>query len=342
MTVEQEGLQPLEVLWQMLFISAVYIVCSMIGDNGYMTNYLGFIAAFISFYFIMRIPGWHNILRGRISKYTRNHLVIYAVLISIIMVFLPAICSVCVNPKDVNYNRFARRIMLYSNFDKLQEAGYRYTETDAEFMVIMNHAMQQSDGGDPLSNDYHMLHPSVSTGQSPVVLNDLSMPLAFFGAYGTWLTTALFFLLLIALVSLVMNHTLTFRVTHGYNLTNEMQWRLLAIFMWAGTSVYIYVSYLGWIPFTGRLIPGYGVDAVGEALETSLLLAFMASVTCKVAGMPAEKMKNRSVKDRHEESVSNKWSMEELATTVEKKDDSLSVLERTEPSTKDWSMDDFK
>ena len=55
--------------------------------------------------------------------------------------------------------------------------------------------------------------------------------------------------------------------------------RLLAMFMWVGTSLYIYFSYIDWLPFTGRLNPGFGVDAVGEALETAFLLAFMATVT---------------------------------------------------------------
>ena len=64
-------------------------------------------------------------------------------------------------------------------------------------------------------------------------------------------------------------------------LTRAMQWRLLAMMMWVGTSFYIYLSYVGKLPFTGRLNPGCGVDAVGEALETAFLLAFMAAVTCR-------------------------------------------------------------
>jgi hypothetical protein len=71
--------------------------------------------------------------------------------------------------------------------------------------------------------------------------------------------------------------------TYRYDsyLTNAMQWRLLAMFMWLGTSIYIYFSYIAWLPFTGRLIPGFGVDSVGEALETAILLAFIAAVTYK-------------------------------------------------------------
>jgi hypothetical protein len=53
------------------------------------------------------------------------------------------------------------------------------------------------------------------------------------------------------------------------------------MFMWVGTSLYIYLSYIDWLPFTGRLNPGLGVDAVGEALETAILLAFMAAAGFK-------------------------------------------------------------
>lgn len=51
--------------------------------------------------------------------------------------------------------------------------------------------------------------------------------------------------------------------------------------MWVGTTLYLYISYLGQLPFTGRLNPGFGVDSVGEMLETALLLAFMTATALK-------------------------------------------------------------
>jgi hypothetical protein len=171
--------------------------------------------------------------------------------------------------------------MLYSNFDDLQKSGYRYCESDAEFMVIMSHYMQQQQTQDPLSNDTHFMHASVSSGQSPVALNDLSVPIAFFGSYGIKATTVVYFLLLTVLIVLILTYSLSYADDFSTKLTNAMQWRLLALFMWVGTSLYIYFSYIDWLPFTGRLNPGFGVDAVGEALETAFLLAFMAAVTYK-------------------------------------------------------------
>lgn len=277
----QEGLQPLEVLWQMLFISIFYIVAAMVADNGYMTNYLGFFETFLCIYFLIKIPGWEDILAFRINNRTARWVYVYLGILLALIVFLPKICSMMYDPNDVHYERFARRMMLYSNFDDLQDAGYRYTETDAEFMVVMSHYMQHRHGGDPLSNDKHLLHASVSSGQSPVVLNDLSMPVAFFGSYGTTMATMLFFLLLGTLLFVVMRFSLSMANGGNEDLREPFMWRILAVSLWVGTSLYLYFSYIDLLPFTGRLIPGYGVDAVGEALETAILLAFMASFGAK-------------------------------------------------------------
>ena len=65
----------------------------------------------------------------------------------------------------------------------------------------------------------------------------------------------------------------------GLPLDVRLVWRMLAMLMWVGTSVYLYCSYTGHFPFTGRLNPGLGVDSVGEALESTMLLAFMTA-TC--------------------------------------------------------------
>ena len=276
-----EGKMPRHTIFcQMFFISLAYIAAAMTGDHGYMTNYLGFAMCFICFYFLLERPAAYDnkvFQMARKEKYWVNGTM---VVLSVLMMSLPFICSLLFSPEKVNYDRFARRVMLYSNFDELERSGYRYSESDAEFMVIMSHYMRPADGRDPLSNDDHFLHTSISSGQSPVVLNDLSLPAAFFGAYGIYLTSAVYFLLLFILMWTVMQFSLSYN-DNDARLTRAMQWRLLAMMMWIGTSFYINLSYVGRLPFTGRLNPGLGVDAVGEALETAFLLAFMASVTCR-------------------------------------------------------------
>lgn len=272
------------ILAQMLLIVMVYTVCAMVGDNGYMTNFLGFAMCMTAFFFMVkRPPSYMNRDMSKEARSERKWVNITLAAVCILVWLLPVICSKMFNPENVDYSRLSRRVMLYSNFDDLQRSGYRYSESDAEFMVIMSHYMQGDSLGredrDPLSNDAHFMHPSVSSGQSPVALNDLSVPIAFFGSYNSFLTHIVYFSLLALLMWVVLRHTVYYVDRYKPRLTSTMQWRLMAMFMWVGTSLYIYFSYIDWLPFTGRLNPGFGVDAVGEALETAFLLAFMGTVT---------------------------------------------------------------
>ena len=264
----------------MFVVTIVYIIAAFLSDFGYMTNYIGFFLFFLFTFWIVKRPETTHDRKAYESLKTENRWV-YGLLsvFALIAMMLTFICHWYFDTEKVNYTRYARRIMLFTDFSDLKKSGYRYNESDAEFMVIMSHYMQNSDSHDPLSNDSHALHPSISTGQSPVVLNDLSVPVAFIGSYG-WMATIVFFGLLAILAWLVMRYCMEHIVDEAY-LTTAMQWRILALFMWVSTSIYIYLSYHSWLPFTGRLNPGFGVDAVGEALETAILLAFMASITCK-------------------------------------------------------------
>ena len=276
------------VFFEMIIISLLYIAFAMIADNGYVTNYVGILTAVICFYYIydrntfLGMPDVQNY--DKESKWT----VAVTIFAALFAFLLPNLCSYLFDPSQVHYNRLSRRVMLYSDFERQQESGYRYAESDTEFMAIMSHYMQmESDRhqcDDPLCNEGHFLHPSISTGQSPVVLNDLSVPVAFIGAYGVGRASAIFFLLLLALFIHVIRFSMAYSSEDNdpdSYLTYATQWRLLALFMWIGTSFYIYMSYIGFIPFTGRLIPGFGVDSVGEALESAILLAFMAAVTLR-------------------------------------------------------------
>lgn len=271
------------VFFEMIVISFIYIGCAMVADNGYMTNYIGFLLTVLCFYFIIDKGGSWEVQNEEEAERESKWVACLAVFSLVLFITLPTLCSKLFSTDDVNYNRFSRRIMLYSDFSDLQSSGYRYAESDTEFMTIMSHYMQNNKGHDPLSNEDHFLHSSVSTGQSPVVLNDLSVPVAFIGSYGVVRSSAVYFMLLFALLILVVQFSLGYETTEGWEsfLTTSMQWRLLALFMWIGTSFYIYMSYLGQVPFTGRLNPGFGVDAVGEALESAILLAFMAAVTIR-------------------------------------------------------------
>ena len=168
--------------------------------------------------------------------------------------------------------------ILTDTLDKYRNSGYRYAVSDTEFMTVMVHGRYNLSGKDPLSPERHVLHPSVSTGQSPVVLNDVSLPSAFFGTYG-WSAYLVYFSLMVLLIIAVVAYSLPSKrqMDLGSEIDVRTIWRLLAVMMWAGTSFYLYLSYVGRFPFTGRLNPGFGVDSVGEALESVILLAFMTA-----------------------------------------------------------------
>ena len=276
-----------------LAISVMMLVAAIIlpsADTGYFTNYMGF-ACFIVFLYIIvwkydsASPGWDEKDSDAKERLWMN--VLMGALMVIVVVGIPKAMRWLYDPNDVDYSRKTRRFMMFSQFNDYRNSGYRYAVSDTEFMTVMVHGMFNTDGADPLSPERHQLHPSVSSGQSPVVLNDVSMPVAFFGTYG-WTTYIVYFSLILLLVVTVVGYSLPSqkRMNEGTAIDRMTVWRLLSMLMWAGTSYYLYVSYSGRFPFTGRLNPGLGLDSVGEALESTILLAFMTATQLWQEEMP--------------------------------------------------------
>ena len=206
-------------------------------------------------------------------KGIRNAMISFLVL----MVFFIKIVLPIILPVDaVTYDRKSQRFNAAWQTERYFDSGYRTANSNQEFFMISDHYMFNNDGSDPLSSTKRVLHSSISTGQSPVILNDVSAQSSFFGTYGVGAFIA-FFTLLTVLSWLVLSYTLT---KEG-ELSKQRLYRLMAILLWLSSTIYLYVSYSGLIPFTGRLIPGYGLEAVGEALETSVLLAFMTASPVK-------------------------------------------------------------
>ena len=258
---------------QMVVITLIYIVAAIaLGDKGYVTNYIGFVAAAILLYFMSA--------KGKALRHEGRNTLLIAMGVMLFALFvLPRLVPMQYNVNEVSYDRTARRFELFSQFDKYLNSGYRYAVADAEFMTVLTHYMYNTSGSDPLSPEKHSLHPSISSGQSPVVVNDVAVPSSFFGSYGL-LAYILFFGLIVALCIIVIWHNMKMPEYSGrVQSSPQIMWRTLAVMMWAGTSIYLYASYIGGVPFTGRLCPGLGVDAVGEAIESTLLLAFMTATS---------------------------------------------------------------
>ncbi|GAB6011480.1 hypothetical protein [Viscerimonas tarda] len=128
---------------------------------------------------------------------------------------------------------------MYVDFKEVQKTGYRYNDSDAEFMVALSHYMFGNIKNDDSMSEHYPLHSSVSTGQSPVVLNDVSFPAAFYAPMRG--STFIFFGLLSALLLLVLGFSIGGIKEYGISkpkLHTQMRWRILAVCMWAGTSLY--------------------------------------------------------------------------------------------------------
>lgn len=261
------------------------------GDMGYFTNFVGFVV-FVYVIYALSFKSAHieqsDPAERRANEIERRQLGwlfagLTVMLVLTLHVFVP---NYMLDADKVDFGRGTRRMSLSADFNRYSRSGYRYAVQDVEFMIVMDHYLNWNRGADPLNNESKPLHPSVSSGQSPVVLNDVSLQAAFLGAYGMVAYLA-YALLLVTLAWAVAHHSLPDRVTsrqskeRGKALTvsRTTAWRLLAMLMWVGTTVYLFLSYMGWLPFTGRLNPGLGVDAVGEALESAVLLAFMTATS---------------------------------------------------------------
>ena len=280
----------------MLAAAVVHFVAAVgfgAGDMGYFTNFVGFVVFVYIIYALsfkstyLEQSGADERVANDIEKRQLGWLFagMAVLLVVVLHVFVP---NYVLDPDKVDFGRGTRRMSLSADFNNYSRSGYRYAVQDVEFMIVMDHYLNWNRGADPLSNEDKPLHPSVSGGQSPVVLNDVSLPAAFLGAWGAVAYLA-YGLLLALLAWAVVHHSVPDRQSsrqsvqplNALTVSRTASWRLLAMLMWVGTTVYLFLSYMGWLPFTGRLNPGLGVDAVGEALESAVLLAFMTA--CSVA-----------------------------------------------------------
>ena len=263
-----------------VFLIFLVFVFAIIPDQGYMVAYLGLFCAVMIFpVMTYKVKYYNTATKGSMQR--MNNIYRRAIVLVLLAVLLggPFLFSLLMNPDEVSWGRFDRRMQMFSSYNETRESGYRYSEADMEFMQIMCHYMQDYEiTEDPLSNDEHFLHKSISTGQSPVVLNDVSAQAAFFGPIG-WPAHMIFFLLLVVLLGTVQLFCFASEYRDdGASSFKMTRHRLTAVLIWVGASAYLYISYLGLFPYTGRLIYGFGVDSVGEALEICVLLAFMTHI----------------------------------------------------------------
>jgi hypothetical protein len=188
------------------------------------------------------------------------------------------------DPENIDYNRSVRRIHNYLDADRVKETGYLYSESDMQWMEIMRYYAEKANRGQGSNYDIYgednNFHSLVASGQSPVILNDLSVPGVYLGSLRCWAWVGLLFG-----VTALSVFVFWFSIgdnwrkdPNDFEITPRLIGRLLASQLWLGATLYLLASYYWKVPFTGRLIPGFGVDAVGEALEIIILFAFMCAL----------------------------------------------------------------
>ena len=273
-------------LW-LWIIGTLAFVCSFvligISDFGFVINVIGIAATWIFLIFccskVDASAGKNNIL---ILKWNFGLglmvgiLVIYFVVVGIFNFYS--------NTEKIDYSRESRRIQNYISPSEVKNAGYLYSENDMQWMEVMRHyAEKVGDGrGDnyDIYSEENNFHQLVSTGQSPVILNDVGIPVVYLGSMRGWGWFGLLFgLLALGFFVYLFSIGDTWRQdSEKFTINRQLIGQLLAANLWIGVTLYLLASYYCMVLFTGRLIPGFGVDAVGEALEIIVLFAFMCTL----------------------------------------------------------------
>ena len=263
-----------------LFISLVISCCFVIigmSDNGFFINIFGIVFCWI----VLMLSATKYYEKKKRWNNFAGLLVLGMGICILAVVGAKVFLS---NPEKIDYGRSTRRVENCIDPDKVKEAGYLYTESDMQWMEVMRHYAEKVNAGkgddyDIYSEDNNF-HQLVSSGQSPVILNDVSVPAVYLGSLRGWGWFGLLFGVL-ALGVFIYWFSIgdTWREKpQNFTINRQLIGRLLAGNLWIGVTLYLLVSYYWFVPFTGRLIPGFGVDAVGEALEIIVLFAFMCAL----------------------------------------------------------------
>jgi len=272
-------------LWPWI-VGTLAFVCSFvsigISDFGFFINVFGIAATWIFLIFCCSKvdSGVGNNTSLIILKWNFGLGLILGILVIYFVVV--GIFNLYSNTEKIDYSRESRRIQNCISSNEVKNAGYLYSESDMQWMEVMRHYAEKVETG--RGDDYDIyseennFHQLVSTGQSPVILNDVGIPGVYLASMRGWGWFGLLFGVL-ALGFFVYLFSIGDTWRQGeFTINRQLIGQLLACNLWIGVTLYLLASYYWIVPFTGRLIPGFGVDAVGEALEIIVLFAFMCTL----------------------------------------------------------------
>lgn len=177
-------------------------------------------------------------------------------------------------------DRLGSRFTTFVDYGVVRQEGTRQSESVAEFFAVLSHYVWPSDNYNP----FESYHPSIASKSDPVVVNDLSVPVALIYPFGPalwWLIpSGLLFLWVFLMLVVIRFNVNPMKDSDRYPpyLDYVRVLRILSMLMIVSNGIYLISSYYNLVPFTGRLIYGLGQDSVAEVLETILLFAVMGMV----------------------------------------------------------------
>ncbi len=261
----------------------IWVLIGVFSDFGFFVYVFGIAATWMFLIFcsskVISGAGKNNI---RIMNWNFSLSLIVCILVLGIGVW--EVSNIYSNTENINYSRVSRRIQNYISPGDVKNAGYLYSESDMQWMEVMLHYAEKVEAG--RGNDYDIyseennFHQLVSAGQSPVILNDFAIPGVYLGSMRGWGWIGLLFGVL-ALGFYVYFFSIgdAWRQNpQEFTINRQLIGQLLACNLWIGVTLFLFASYYDIVPFTGRLIPGFGVDAVGEAFEIIVLFAYMCTL----------------------------------------------------------------
>jgi|GEM_PF-1968566 len=177
------------------------------------------------------------------------------------------------------------RLTTFYDFDKVEQAGFKNSEGFAQFFAILSKYSKPIG----LDNQSNFFHPAISSFSDPIVLNDLSFPAAGIAPWEKFYPVVLFLLFFLWFLLL---RTVVLRTLYPYKLNDNPKKsqnnynyvtsfgiiRIVCVIYLLSSGFWLIASYYGLVPFTGRLIFGFGQDSVGEVLETIILFVGMGLI----------------------------------------------------------------
>jgi hypothetical protein len=261
-----------------LLISCCFVFIGIPADFGFFINLFGVLFCWtILMWASTKHYNWSN--RRRRMQFIK--LLVSGIVVCVLAIYGAKSLS---NPENIKYGRSIRRIENCIDPVKVKNAGYIYTESDIQWMEVMRYYAEKvgkgRDDNHDIYSEKNSFHQLVSSGQSPVILNDVCVPGVYLGSLRRcgWFGLLFGVMALGAFVYCFSIGDTWRQKPYNFEINRRLIGRLLAGNLWIGVTLYLLASYYWATPFTGRLIPGFGVDAVGEALEIIVLFAFMCAL----------------------------------------------------------------